>query len=419
MNEYINLTLENIDEEHICCAIGDKKHQAGVDSKKEWIKSKLKDGHVFRKLNARGKIFIEYEPIETAWVPISGKNYEYIYCLWVAGSFKGKGIGKELIEYAINDSKEKGKSGICTLVSKKKKPFIGEKKFFEYYGFKVVDTIGDYELLALQFDDSETPRFNDNARTMKIDNQDFTIYYSNECPYVEYEVNELTEYAKENNIKINFIKIDSLEKAKKAGIPVIAVDALIYNRSFVDGTVVSNNYQAGEQCAKDLMKRRKKGKILFLVQSENKSAIDRIKGFKETLEKAGWKYENVGELECQGQLELSQPLVEKVLNKTKDIDVVMALNDPSAMGAMAALDAEHMLSDVLVYGADGSPEAKTMIYENKMAATSAQSPRTTGKKTVEMLYKILDGKKTEKQCIVPVSLITKDNINDYSLSGWQ
>ena len=56
MNEYINLTLENIDEEHICCAIGDKKHQAGVDSKKEWIKSKLKDGHIFRKLNTRGKI---------------------------------------------------------------------------------------------------------------------------------------------------------------------------------------------------------------------------------------------------------------------------------------------------------------------------------------------------------------------------
>ena len=94
MNEYINLTLDNIDEEHICCAIGDKKHQIGVDSKRKWIKSKLKDGHVFRKLKARGKIFIEYEPVETAWVPIKGKNYEYIYCLWVAGSFKGKGIGQ-------------------------------------------------------------------------------------------------------------------------------------------------------------------------------------------------------------------------------------------------------------------------------------------------------------------------------------
>ena len=123
MNEYINLTLDNIDEEHICCAIGDKKHQNGVDRKKEWIKSKLKDGHVFRKLDARGKTFIEYEPIETAWVPIIGKNYEYIYCLWVAGSFKGKGIGKELLEYAnlhgitINfikiDSLEKAKNAPC------------------------------------------------------------------------------------------------------------------------------------------------------------------------------------------------------------------------------------------------------------------------------------------------------------------
>lgn len=50
---------------------------------------------------------------------------------------------------------------------------------------------------------------------MKFDNEDFTIYYSNECPYVEYEIKEISEYAKENNIKINFIKIDSLKKAKK------------------------------------------------------------------------------------------------------------------------------------------------------------------------------------------------------------
>ena len=166
MNEYINLSLENIEEEHICCAIGDPKHQEGVDCKKEWIKSKLKDGHVFRKLNARGKIFIEYEPLETSWVPISGNNYEYIYCLWVAGSFKAKGIGKELLEYAINNAKENEKSGICTLVSKKKKPFLGEKKFFEHFGFEVVDSIEDYELMALKFKESETPKFNDSARSM-------------------------------------------------------------------------------------------------------------------------------------------------------------------------------------------------------------------------------------------------------------
>lgn len=240
MNEYINLTLENIDDEHICCAIGDKKHQAGVNSKKEWIKNKLKDGHVFRKLDARGKNFIEYEPIETAWVPISGKNYVYIYCLWVAGSFKGKGIAKELLEYAIKDSKKKGMSGICTLTSKKKKPFVGEKGFFLHYGFKVVDEIGDYELLALQFDKSATPKFNDNARNMKIENKDFTIYYSNECPYVEYEVQELSEYAKNKKIKINFIKIDTLEKAKNA--PCVFNNwANFYKGKFVSNTILNAN----------------------------------------------------------------------------------------------------------------------------------------------------------------------------------
>ena len=240
MNEYINLDISNIDDEHICCAIGDPKHQCGVDKKKEWIKCKFKDGHVFRKLNARGKIFIEYEPIETAWVPINGKNYEYIYCLWVAGSFKGKGIAKELLEYAINDAKSKKMSGICTLVSKKKKPFIGEKKFFEHFNFKVIDSINDYELLALKFDNSEEPKFNESARKMKIVNKNFTIYYSNECPYVEYEVKELSDYAKSKNIKLDFIKIDSLEKAKNA--PCVFNNwANFYNGEFISNTILNAN----------------------------------------------------------------------------------------------------------------------------------------------------------------------------------
>ena len=240
MNEYLNLDLDNVDDEHICCAIGDPKHQDGVDRKKEWIKSKLKDGHVFRKLNARGKIFIEYEPIETAWAPIIGDNYMYIYCLWVAGSFKGKGIGKELLEYAIEDAKKKKMSGVCTIVSQKKKPFIGDKKFFEHYGFKVVDKINDYELIALQFDDKELPKFSDTARKMEIESEDFTIYYSNECPYVEYEVKELTEYANNKGIKLNFIKIDSLEKAKNA--PCVFNNwANFYKKKFISNTILNAN----------------------------------------------------------------------------------------------------------------------------------------------------------------------------------
>ena len=131
-------------------------------------------------------------------------------------------------------------SGICTIVTKKKKPFIGDKKFFEHFGFRVVDTINDYELMALSFDDKETPKFSESARLMKIDNKDFTVYYSNECPYVEYEVKELTDYAKNQNIKLNFIKIDSLDKAKNA--PCIINNwANFYKGEFISNTILNAN----------------------------------------------------------------------------------------------------------------------------------------------------------------------------------
>lgn len=238
MKEYINLNLENIDDEHICCAIGDPKHQKGVHQKKEWLKKKFDDGLVFRKFNARGKIFIQYEPIETAWVPINGKNYMYIYCLWVAGSYKGQGIARDLLEYAIQDAKNRGMSGVCTLTSKKKKPFLSEKKFFAHYDFQVVDQIDDFELLALQFESQEVPQFLENARLMKINQEEFTIYYSPACPYVEYEVDELTKYCCDHDINIQFIKIDTLEKAKH--VPCVFNNwANFYKGKFVSHTILN------------------------------------------------------------------------------------------------------------------------------------------------------------------------------------
>ena len=57
--QFINLTIENIDKEHLCCAIADKKHQAGVAVKKNWLKERIAEGHVFRKLDEKGKVFID------------------------------------------------------------------------------------------------------------------------------------------------------------------------------------------------------------------------------------------------------------------------------------------------------------------------------------------------------------------------
>ena len=102
--------------------------------------------------------------MENAWVPVQGDNYIYIYCLWVSDSFSGKGHADSLLNYCINDAKAKGKSGVCILSSKKKKPFLSDKKFLLKYGFQVVDTAGnDYELMTLSFN-GDTPHFSDTAK---------------------------------------------------------------------------------------------------------------------------------------------------------------------------------------------------------------------------------------------------------------
>lgn len=215
---FINLTDENINKEHLCCAIADKKHSSGVASKKAWLKERLNEGHIFRKLDVRGKVFIEYAPLESAWVPILGENYLYIYCLWVAGSFKGKGYGKALLTYCINDAKLKGKAGVCALSSVKKKPYLADKKFLLKYGFKVVDSVGEYELMALCFSQNKLhfakPYFSSTAKQMKIDSKELSIYYTPQCPYILHCVEEAQDYCKSNDITLNLMPVDSVQKAK-------------------------------------------------------------------------------------------------------------------------------------------------------------------------------------------------------------
>lgn len=212
--EYVNITPGNLEREHLCCAIADKKHQCGVAKKKAWMKERMCEGHVFRKLIAQGKVFIEYAPLEKAWVPVVGSNYMYIYCLWVAGSFKGKGHGKDLLEYCIADAKKQGKSGVCTISSNKKMPFLSDRKFMQKYGFKIVDTVGgEYNLLALSFDGTK-PQFSDSVKTQRISSDVLTIYYDMQCPYIPNCIDQIENYCSSNGIPCDLIAVDTLEKAK-------------------------------------------------------------------------------------------------------------------------------------------------------------------------------------------------------------
>lgn len=136
--EYIRVTKDNLEQEHICCAISNNK-DVQVSSKKAWLADRFDDGLVFLKSVERGKCFIEYIPAENAWNPILAENYMYIDCLWVSGSFKGHGYSNDLLEECIKDSKDKGKTGLCILSSAKKRPFLSDPKYLAHKGFKICD----------------------------------------------------------------------------------------------------------------------------------------------------------------------------------------------------------------------------------------------------------------------------------------
>ena len=213
--DFINLTTENLVNEHLCCIIRSKKPHQGVEAKRQWLSDRLGEGHVFRKLNAKGTVFIEYAPLETAWVPVIGDNYYYLYCLWILGNYRGKGYGKSLMEYCIADAKAKGKSGICMLGAKKQKSWLSDQSFVKKFGFKVVDTTDNgYELLALSFDGT-TPQFALNAKKQKIENKELTIYYDMQCPYISHNIVMIKQYCEMNNVPVSFIQVDTLQKAKE------------------------------------------------------------------------------------------------------------------------------------------------------------------------------------------------------------
>lgn len=209
-----------------------------------------------------------------------------------------------------------------------------------------------------------------------------------------------------------------LVAAKKAKIPVIVIDSEVYRSDLVAMTIVSDNYKAGVLCAKEMMKQKDQANIVLLTHNAARSAVDRINGFLDTI-KNNKNYKILASADTQGQIERALPKVDKIIEEYQNIDIVMGLNDPAAMGALAALDSKGAREGVLVYGIDGSPEGKKLIKEGMMTGTAAQSPKQMADTAVNAAYQILQGEKVEKKKIISVQMITKKNVEQTDISRWQ
>ena len=219
--EYVKVTKENLEKEHICCAISNSG-DAQVKSKKAWLAERFDDGLVFLKSVERGKCFIEYIPAENAWNPISAEGYMYIDCLWVSGSFKGHGYSNDLLGACIEDSRGKGKKGLCVLSAAKKKPFLADPKYLKYKGFTVCDEAANgIQLWYLPFsDDAEKPKFKECAKNPRVEEQGYVLYYTNQCPFNAKYVPIVARTAEERHIPFKAIRLESKDEARNAPTPV-------------------------------------------------------------------------------------------------------------------------------------------------------------------------------------------------------
>ena len=241
--KYIKITKDNIEREHICCAMSGKQSLL----KKQWLKERFDEGLVFFRSEERGKCFIEYIPAENAWVPIEADGYFFINCLWVSGSLKGHGYSNDLVDECVRDAKAQGKKGLCILCAEgRKREFLADPKYLAHKGFTVADSSDcGITLLFLPLSEgAEPPKFKDCARHPKVDGEGFVLYYTDQCPFTYYWVPRVEETAREHGIALKTIHITTKEAAQNAPTPVTTY-AL-----FRDGKFVTQGIQSDKKFLK-------------------------------------------------------------------------------------------------------------------------------------------------------------------------
>ena len=235
---YIRITKENIDGEHICCAMSGKQSLA----KKAWMKQRFDEGLVFYRSVERGKCFIEYIPAEYAWVPIEADGYLYINCLWVSGAMKGHGYAADLLDECIRDARVQGRKGVCILCAEgRKREFLADPKFLRHRGFGVAD-ISDcgINLMYLPLaENAAPPGFKECARHPGANENGFVLYYTDQCPYTCYWVPRVEAAAKEHQIPLKTIHITAREAAQNVPSPVTTY-ALFRDGRFLTQSIQSD-----------------------------------------------------------------------------------------------------------------------------------------------------------------------------------
>jgi len=229
----------------------------------------------------------------------------------------------------------------------------------------------------------------------------------------------------------------AVQKAVDEGIPVVGYDRLIENKDVFYLTF--DNKEVGRLQAREVLKVKPEGNYVFIKGSGSDPNADFLfAGQQEVLKEAmdAGKIKNVGEAYTDGWLPANaQKNMEQFLTTNDNkIDAVVASNDGTAGGAIAALTAQGLAGSVPVSGQDGDKAALNRIALGTQTVSVWKDARDLGKNAAEIASKLADGtaldaipgavkfttpggNETNSIFLTPVA-ITKDNLNVVIDAGW-
>jgi len=207
----------------------------------------------------------------------------------------------------------------------------------------------------------------------------------------------------------------AIKEANKVGIPVFTADiACLAECAKVVCHIAADNYGGGRQAAEAIIEAiGGSGKVAIVDHPEVESVIQRTKGFEDELAEAkakrGIDIEIVARVPGHGEEAESFKAAEDILQGHPDLDAVFAINDPTAMGAIAAIEKAGLAGKVKVVGFDGFPMGRKAIKDGKMYAEPVQHLDEIGRKTAEIIARYMDGEKVPDEFLIPTTLYRKQD----------
>ncbi len=205
-----------------------------------------------------------------------------------------------------------------------------------------------------------------------------------------------------------------LNLAKRAGIPAVIADIGTTGGDYVS-FIISDNYQGAYGIGKVLAQKMTakggtKGTVgLVTISLARNNGKARTNGFMKAMDEAGIKQAALSQMQTYTADETLH-FVQDMLTAHPDLGGLFIETDQPTLGALRALSAARKEGQVLVAAFDGIPEFVDLIKKGTIVGSGMQQPYLMGQRSAQAILDHLSGKKTEKEILVPIQVVTQENI---------